>query len=148
MADTSTATTGAHELAPEHLPGFLPLADGSDWLFTFCVGLVIFFAVGGGVVYLKLHSLPERMVHGASKAQFQIVAILGLIALFTHQNIFWIAALLLAAFTFPDFLTPITSGARSLAALAGRRYEDDLEDDDEDAKVTSPDVAQVNPGAN
>ncbi|MCV6586638.1 MAG: hypothetical protein OIF47_13990 [Marinibacterium sp.] len=132
MADTSTPSADAiHPLAPHYIPGFLPNADGSDSLFTICVVLLILILVAAGVFYLKLHSLPERMVHGASRAQFQIVAILGLIALVTHQNIYWIIALLLAAFTFPDFLTPITSGARSLAKLAGRDYEGDLDDDDD-----------------
>jgi hypothetical protein len=35
--------------------------------------------------------------------QFEIVAVLGLLALFTHMHIFWVAGLLLALIDFPDF---------------------------------------------
>ena len=48
------------------------------------------------------------------------MAVLGLLALFTHNHIFWIAALLLAMVQFPDFSTPIYSIADSLSRMAGR----------------------------
>jgi hypothetical protein len=119
----------AHPLAPEHLPYFIPLADGTDGMFTTAVVFVLLLLFGGGVFYLYLHSIPERMAHGANRGQFQVVAILGLVALFTHESIFWIAALLLAALQLPDFLTPITSSARSLARLVQRDYEGDAQED-------------------
>lgn len=43
-----------------------------------------------------------------------------LIALFTHNHLFWIAALLLALIEFPDFSSPITSMADSLRKIADR----------------------------
>ena len=44
----------------------------------------------------------------------QLVGLLGLISLFTMNNLYWIAAILLAAVRIPDFLTPLTDIARSL----------------------------------
>ncbi len=127
MSDSSAAM---HPMAPEHLPYFIPGADGSDPMFTNAIFFVVIGVFLVGVLYLYLHSIPERMAHRTHRTQMQIVAMLALIALLTHQNIFWIAALLLAATQLPDFLTPITSGARSLASLAGRDYEGDLPEDD------------------
>jgi hypothetical protein len=48
--------------------------------------------------------IPAR-AHGAqdAKLQFEIVAVLGLLALFTHIHLFWVAGLLLALIDFPDF---------------------------------------------
>ena len=45
----------------------------------------------------------------------------SLIALFTHNAIFWIAALLLAMIDLPDITAPMQSMARSLEKLSGRR---------------------------
>jgi hypothetical protein len=46
--------------------------------------------------------------------------VLALLALFTHNNIFWVAALLLALVRLPDIATPLVAMADSLAKLAGR----------------------------
>ena len=43
---------------------------------------------------------------------------LGLISLFTHMHIFWIAGLLLAMIDLPDFGTPIRSIAGSVERIA------------------------------
>ena len=43
--------------------------------------------------------------------------VLALLALFTHNNIFWVAALILALLKLPDFLTPINSISESLKKL-------------------------------
>ncbi|WP_431298740.1 hypothetical protein [Tabrizicola sp. BL-A-41-H6] len=74
--------------------------------------------VGIGVFYFKLHSLPEQMAHRGQKVQFEIVAVLGLLSLFTHNHVFWIAGLLLAFVPLPDFSTPLTSIAQSLGKIA------------------------------
>jgi hypothetical protein len=71
-----------------------------------------------GNIYLRLHSLPERMAHKGQKLQFEIVAVLGLISLFTHIHIFWIAGLLLALVDLPDFSTPLSSIAGSVEKIA------------------------------
>ncbi len=73
-----------------------------------------------GILYLRLHALPEHIAHQTNKIQIQLVAVLGLIALFTHNQLFWIAALLLAMTDLPDFLSPVTSMARSLRTIARR----------------------------
>jgi hypothetical protein len=44
-----------------------------------------------GILFLRLHTLPERMAHRGHKLQFEIVAVLGLLALFTHVHLFWVA---------------------------------------------------------
>ena len=71
-----------------------------------------------GTLYLRLHSLPERMAHKSQKLQFEIVAILGLLALFTHIQLFWVAGLLLAMIDIPDFGTPLRSIAGSVEKIA------------------------------
>ncbi|CAN0587237.1 unnamed protein product [Ectocarpus sp. 12 AP-2014] len=142
MSD-STLTAAVNPLAPEHLPFFLPAADGTDVMMHIAFYFLVIIAFAGGVFYLHLHSLPERMAHGHGRTQFQIVAILGLLALFTHQNIFWIAALLLAATTLPDYLTPIVSGARSLARMSNRDYEGDQEREDDPDHVPGTPVGKA-----
>lgn len=109
-----------HPAAPHHLPSFLPGPDGSDWLLTFAgitlVGAVLAF----GLLFLRIHTLPERMAHRGHKLQFEIVAVLGLLALFTHIHLFWVAGLLLALVDIPDFSGPmrrIAGSAEKIASL-------------------------------
>jgi len=106
-----------HPMAPEHLPVFIPAVDGSDPLFSFLAifGIVMILIIGA--MYFSLHALPEHMAHEAGHTQMQVVGILALLALFTHNNIFWVVALLLAAFKMPDFLSPIQSIAKSLETM-------------------------------
>ncbi len=76
--------------------------------------------VAFGLLFLRLHSLPERMAHRGHKLQFEIVAVLGLIALFTHIHAFWIAALLLALIDFPDigaWMGRIAGGVERIAGM-------------------------------
>ncbi|ASP32016.1 hypothetical protein [Labrenzia sp. VG12] len=109
----------AHALAPHHLPPFIPTADGGDWLMSVMLVALIVGVILLGVFYLHLHSIPERLAHKHGRMQFELVAVLGLLALFTHNNIFWVAALLLAFIQLPDFWTPLESMAHSLSRLAG-----------------------------
>jgi len=113
-------TNGQHPLAPQHLPRFIPGADGSDPLFTVVVVLILVLALVLGVLYFKLHALPERMAHRQNSTQLQLITVLAILALLTHNNVFWVGALLLAVVRFPDFITPITSIDRSLKRLAGQ----------------------------
>ncbi len=59
------------------------------------------------------------MAHKSQKLQFEIVAVLGLLALFTHIHLFWIVGLLLAMVDLPDFGTPLRSIAGSVEKIAG-----------------------------
>src|SRR4051812_37713184 len=71
-----------------------------------------------GSLFFRLHTMPERMAHRGHKIQFEIVAILGLLALFTHIHLFWVAGLLLAMIDIPDFGTPLRSIAGSVEKIA------------------------------
>lgn len=119
----STTETALHPAATDHAPFFLPGPDGSDPLMTFTIWFMVLIVFLIGVLYLKLHALPEHMASSTKKLQMDIVAVLALIALFTHQNIFWLAALILAMIDFPDFGTPLQSMAGSLEKLAARQPE-------------------------
>ena len=106
-----------HPLAPHSLPPFVGGADGSDPLFSAIIFIVIIAVLGIGVFYLKLHAIPEQLAHKHSNTQSQLIMVLALLALFTHNNIFWVAALILALLKLPDFLTPINSISESLKKL-------------------------------
>ncbi len=112
-------TESLHPSAPHHLPGFITAPGDTDILMV-VVGIVLIGAVlMVGNLYLHLHTLPERMAHKSQKLQFEIVAVLGLLALFTHIHLFWIVGLLLAMVDLPDFGTPLRSIAGSVEKIAG-----------------------------
>jgi len=113
-----TLSDQMHPAAPHHLPFFIPGADGSDTLMVVMGIFLVAAVLWVGTLYWKLHSLPERMAHRTHKLQFEIVAVLCLIALFTHMHIFWIAGLLLAMIDLPDFTTPLRSIAGSVERIA------------------------------
>ena len=103
-----------HPAAPEHLPYFIPGADGSDPMFSNMIIFLLVMVVLIGVAYLHLHSLPERMAHKQNSTQLQMIAILAVLALFTHNNVLWVMAILLAVVRPPDLVTPLNSIAHSL----------------------------------
>jgi len=108
-----------HPLAPHHLPPFITAPGDTDILMVI-VGIILLLAVlAVGNIYLQIHSLPERMAHKSQKLQFEIVAVLCLLALFTHNHLFWVAGLFLALVDLPDFSTPLRSIAASLQKIAG-----------------------------
>ncbi len=112
-----SATT--HPAAPHHLPFFIPGPDGADPVLV-GTGIFLLLAVMGfGLLFLRLHTLPERVAHRGHKLQFEIVAVLGLLALFTHMHIFWVAGLLLAIIDIPDFTGPMRRIAGSAERIAG-----------------------------
>jgi hypothetical protein len=104
-------------IATIHLPIFVAGPGETDVFLFIVVCILVMVVLLVGVFYFTLHSLPEKMAHGADRGKLQIVGLLSLIALFTHNNYFWIAALLLAAVKLPDLLTPIKSLARSAKEL-------------------------------
>ena len=116
-------TGDIHPLAPHSLPPFVGAADGSDPLFSAIIFIVILAVLGIGVFYLKLHAIPEQLAHKHGNTQSQLIMVLALLALFTHNNIFWVAALILALLKLPDFLTPINSISESLKKLTPEETE-------------------------
>ncbi len=117
--DTTEAIASGHE-GPAHLPFFITAPGETDWLLIAMMTLLALSVIGIGVFYLKLHALPEHMAHKGQKIQYEIVAVLALLALFTHNHAFWIIGLLLALIPIPDFITPVTSMAQSLGRMADR----------------------------
>lgn len=113
-------TEEVHPLAPHHMPFYITDPGQTDWLFIAMGIFVLLAIIGIGVVYFQLHALPEHMAHRGQKVQFEIVAVLALLALFTHNHAFWIAGLLLALVPLPDISTPLTSMAQSLRRMAPR----------------------------
>ena len=107
-----------HPMGPHHLPFYLAPASGTDVLMVVMGIFLVAALIWIGTLYLRLHSLPERMAHKTEKLQFEIVAVLGLISLFTHLHIFWVAGLLLAMIDLPAFGTPIRSIADSVERIA------------------------------
>ena len=113
MADT------IHPMAAHHTPVFITPPGDTDVLLVVMGIFLVLLIVGLGVLYFRLHALPEHIAHrGTNKAQFEIVAVLALLALFTHNNIFWVVALILAMIPIPDFATPIYTMAEALRRMA------------------------------
>ena len=114
-----------HPSAPHDLPGFITAPGDTDTLMV-VVGIILIAAIlMVGNFYLHLHTLPERMAHKSQKLQFEIVAVLGLLALFTHNHLFWVIGLFLAMIDLPDFGTPMRRIARSVEKMAGIAPEPD-----------------------
>jgi hypothetical protein len=116
-------TTAINPAAPHDLPGFITAPGQTDVLFDVMIGVVVVVVLLTGVLYFRLHALPEQIAHRTTKVQYEIVAVLALLSLFTHNHIYWIAGLLLALIPLPDFSTPLNRMAESLAKMAGARQQ-------------------------
>jgi hypothetical protein len=114
-------TASVHPAATHHLPMFITAPGHTDVLMVTMAVVLAVIVVMFGVFYFWLHSLPERIAHRNHKIQFEIVAVLGLISLFTHMHIFWIVGLLLAFIDLPDFGTPLGRIAGGVEKIAGIR---------------------------
>ena len=104
-------------MTDDYLPFFITAPGESDLLFAVVVIFLILVAIGFGALYFTIQAIPDRLADGASKVQLQLVGLLGLLSLFTMNNAFWVAALLLAAVRIPDLVTPLRDIAK---ALTGR----------------------------
>jgi len=109
-------------MSEEQIPGYLAGAN-SDPLMVVMAVILIVVVLFAGVFYFKLHAVPEHLAHGKNHSQIQLITILTILALFTHNNIFWVAALVLAVIELPDFLAPLKSIAKSLETIAGNKQE-------------------------
>ena len=114
-----------HPAAPHHLPGFITAPGDTDVLMIVVGIFLIAAVVGVGNLYLHLHTMPERMAHKSQKLQFEIVAVLCLLALFTHNHLFWVIGLFLAMIDLPDFSSPLRRIAGSVEKMAGVEPEED-----------------------
>jgi hypothetical protein len=113
--------------ASHDLPSFITAPGETDVLMVIMSLFLVFAVVGFGLLFLRLHTLPERIAHKSHKIQFEIVAVLGLISLFTHMHIFWIAGLLLALIDLPDFGSSLGRIAESTEKMAGIKADADAE---------------------
>ena len=106
-------TDTAANVIQEHLPFYITGPGESDILFTAVTITLILVLIGFGALYFTIQAIPDRLVEGTSKAQMQLVGILGLISLITMNNAYWIAAILLAAVRIPDIVSPLKEIARA-----------------------------------
>lgn len=116
-----TVSASPHPGAPAHLPFYVPGPDGSDPVLV-GAGIFLFATVlTAGLLMLRLHHLPEHIAHRGQKVQYEIVAVLGLLSMFTGVHAFWVGGLLLALLDLPDFTGPlhrIAGSAERIADLA------------------------------
>jgi hypothetical protein len=140
MAATAVEAVSDHPAASSHLPFFVTAPGDTDVLMVVSGLILLSAVVGFGIVFLHLHSLPERIAHKNHKIQFEVVAILCLLALFTHIHLFWMIALLLAVIELPDFSGLLGRMAASLEALAGRRLPEPTRIEPETPVEPDPDA--------
>ncbi len=107
----------------EHLPFFVTAPGETDILYSAVAVFLVLLALGFGALYFTIQAIPDRLADGASKVQLQIVGLLGLLSLFTMNNAFWVAALLLAAIRIPDIVTPLRDIAREMALQRGEHTQ-------------------------
>ena len=128
-----------HPASPHDLPAFVAAPGGTDVLMVVMAVFLIIAVLAVGLLFFRLHTLPERMAHKSHKIQFEIVAVLGLLALFTHIHAFWVAGLLLAMIDLPDIGWPLRRMAGSLERIAGiKSGEGAAEAPDDFAPVSVP----------
>jgi hypothetical protein len=108
-----------HPAAPHNLPSFITAPGETDVLMVVMAAVLLGAVLAVGIMFLRLHTLPERIAHKGKKLQFEIVAVLGLLALFTHIHLFWVIGLLLALIDLPDFGGALGRMAGSLEKIAG-----------------------------
>jgi multisubunit Na+/H+ antiporter MnhF subunit len=133
-------TASLHPAASHHLPSFITAPGETDVLMVVMAVILILAVLMFGILFLRLHTLPERMAHRGHKLQFEIVAVLGLLALFTHVHLFWVAALLLALIDFPDFGGWLGRIAGSVEKIAGIKPGEGA------AEVPDETLAVIKPG--
>ncbi|WP_170388104.1 hypothetical protein [Ruegeria atlantica] len=79
------------------LPFWVTPPGGTDGFLIIVGVFLVLVLLGFGALYFTIQAIPDRMAAGAHKVQMQLVGVLGLISLFTLNNAFWIAAILIAA---------------------------------------------------
>lgn len=131
-------TVSPNPIATTHMPFFITAPGETDVLFNVTLVFLVVCIILTGVVFLTIHSLPERMAHKSKKILLDLIALLCLLALLTHEHLFWFAAIVLAFIDIPDFLTPVNRIASSVESMA----EQDAADKPPDVSASgSPEVA-------
>jgi hypothetical protein len=113
-------TASPNPIATTHMPFFITAPGETDVLFNVTLWFVVACIILTGVIFLTIHSLPERMAHKSKKILLDLIALLCLLALLTHQHLFWFIAIILAFVDIPDFLTPVNRIAKSVESMAGQ----------------------------
>jgi hypothetical protein len=133
--------------ATHHLPSFITPPGETDVLMVVTALFLLVSVIAFGLLFLRLHTLPERMAHRSHKLQFEIVAVLGLLALFTHMHVFWVAALLLALIDIPDFGGWAGRIATAVERIAGLKPGETASDALPDSALTDtpPTQARMQP---
>jgi hypothetical protein len=121
-------TASPNPAATTHLPFFITAPGDTDVLFNVTLVFVIACIILTGVIFLTIHSLPERMAHKSKKVLLDLIALLCLLALLTHEHLFWFIAIVLAFIDVPDFLTPVNRIAKSVETMAGEEIGEKPED--------------------
>ena len=111
--------TELHPAGSHHLPSFITAPGETDVLMVVMAVIMLLSVLLFGSLFFRLHTMPERMAHRSHKLQFEIVAVLGLLSLFTHIHLFWVAGLLLALIDIPDFGGSLSRIAGSTEKIAG-----------------------------
>jgi hypothetical protein len=109
-----------HPAASGNIPWFIAEPGATDALMAAVGAFLLVAVLLFGILFFRLHSLPERLAHRSRKIQVEIVAVLCLLALFTHVHLFWVAALLLALIDIPDFGSAFGRMAVSLEKISGQ----------------------------
>jgi hypothetical protein len=121
-------TASPNPIVTKHMPFFITAPGDTDVLFNITLIFLVACIILTGVVFLTIHSLPERMAHKSQKVLLDLIALLCLLALLTHEHIFWFIAIVLAFIDIPDFLTPVNRIAKSVESLAEQEVGDKPED--------------------
>ena len=138
-------TASPNPAATTHMPFFITAPGDTDVLFNVTLVFVVACIILAGVVFLTIHSLPERMAHKSKKILLDLIALLCLLALLTHQHLFWFIAIVLAFIDIPDFLTPVSRIATSVEAIAGQEAGDRPEAHSETASPEAAIAGQPSP---
>jgi hypothetical protein len=117
-------TASPNPIATTHIPFFVTAPGETDVLYNITLVFLVGCIILTGVVFLTIHSLPERMAHKSKKVLLDLIALLCLLALLTHEHLFWFIAIVLAFVDIPDFLTPVNHIASSVATIARQEAGD------------------------
>ena len=66
-----------HPVASEDAPFYIIPPGGTDWLYIVCMIILTLGVVGFGLVFFRLHSLPELLAHKGKRVQYELVAVLA-----------------------------------------------------------------------